>query len=130
MKSCDICQRTSALNINQNRLLQPIQPPEVPWQHIGVDLICDLPLSKEGYLHLLVAVDYLSKFVVARPLKSKRSHEVIEQLNNIYFTYETPDIVQHDQGPEFKSKVSIVEIRGSYPISVREISLSKTQSGL
>ena len=118
------------MNINQNRLLQPIQPPEVPWQHIGVDLVCDLPLSKEGYLHPLVAVDYLSKFVVARPLKSKRSHEVIEQLNNIYFTYRTPDIVQHDQGPEFKCKVCIVEIREAYPISMREISVSKPKVGL
>ena len=38
------------------------------------------------------------------------------------------DYVQHEQGPEFKSKVSIVEIMGSYLISMREISLSKTQS--
>ena len=81
-----------------------------------MDLVCDLPRSKDGYLHLLVAVCYLSKFVVARPLKSKRSHEVINQLNNIYFTYGTPNIIQHDQGPEFKSKVSIVKFGSVYTI--------------
>ena len=84
------------MNTNQNRLLQPIPPPERPWQ----------PISKDGYLHLLVAVCYLSKYVVARPLKSKRSSEVINRLRNIYLTLGTPQIIQHDQGPEFRSKVS------------------------
>ena len=76
----DKFQKTASLNTNQNRLLQPIPPPERPWQHIGVDLVCNLPMSKDGYLHLLVAICYLSKYVIARPLKSKRSHEVIDQL--------------------------------------------------
>ena len=94
-----------ALNTNNSRLLQPIQPPEAPWQHIGVDLVCDLPRSKDGYLHLLIAVCYLSKY--ARPLRSKRSRDVIDQVNDIYLTFGTPEIIQHDQGPEFQSKVSI-----------------------
>ena len=81
--------------------------PERPWQHIGVDLVCDLPISKDGNLHLLVAICYLSKYVIARPLKSKRSRDVIDQLRNIYLTLGTPEIIQHDQGPEFKSKVSL-----------------------
>ena len=95
------------MNTNQNRLLQPIPPPERPWQHIGVDLVCDLPISKDGYLHLLVAICYLSKYVIARPLRSKRSRDVIDQLRNIYLTLGTPEIIQHDQGPEFRSKVSL-----------------------
>ena len=50
---------------------------------MGVDLVCDLPRSKDGYLHLLIAVCYLSKYVVARPLRSKRSRDVIDQVNDI-----------------------------------------------
>ena len=64
-------------------------------------------MSHDGYLHILVAVCYLSKFVIAtrKPLKAKRSSEVIEKLRSMYLTLGIPDIVQHDQGPEFQSKV-------------------------
>ena len=83
-------------------------------------------------MHLLVAVCYLSKFVVAKPLRSKHSHEVINQLDIIYHTFGTPDIIQHDQGPEFKSKVShLIYLLISYlrirsylitPVGIRVIS--------
>ena len=65
-------------------------------------------MSTDGYLHLLVAICYLSKYVIARPLKSKRSCEVIDQLRSIYLTLGTPEIIQHDQGPEFKILFQIV----------------------
>ena len=87
--------------------LQPIPPPDRPWKHIGIDLICDLPLSPEGYKHILVTVCYLSKYVVVRPLKSKTSSDVIENLKDIYLDIGLPDIIQHDQGKEFTSNVSL-----------------------
>ena len=57
---------------------KPIQPPSRTWTHIGMDLNCDLPVSSEGFKHVLVTVCYLSKFVVVRPLKRKNSEEVIK----------------------------------------------------
>ena len=30
------------------------------WKHIGMDLICDLSESEDGYKHILVTVCYLS----------------------------------------------------------------------
>ena len=50
-------------------------------------------------------VCYLSKYVLARPLKSKTTKEVIENLTDIYIQVGLPDIIQHDQGGEFTSKV-------------------------
>ena len=73
-----------------------------------MDLICDLPVSEEGYRHVLVTVCYLSKYVVIRPLKSKTSDEVIENLKDIYLDIGLPDVIQHDQGKEFTSKVRII----------------------
>ena len=70
-----------------------------------MDLICNLPMTQDGYLHLLVAVCYLSKYVIARPLKSKCTKEAIDKLRSIYLTLGIPEIIQHDQGPEFQSKV-------------------------
>ena len=68
----------------------------------------DLPETPDGYKHVLVTVCYLSKFVVARPLRTKTTNEVIEQLEDIYLEFRLPDIIQHDQGKEFTSKVIFI----------------------
>ena len=73
---------------------------------VGDYAIIAISKSKDGNMNLLVTVCYLSKSVVAKLLKSKRTHEVIDQLDIIYQTFGTPDIIRHDQSPEFKSKVS------------------------
>ena len=105
VQSCLNCQLTAALPPQPQRKLQPIPPPDQPWKHIGIDLVCDLLENTEGYKHLLVTTCYLSKFCAVRPLKTKKSREVLAQLESIYFTLGVPQIIQHDQGPEFVSKV-------------------------
>ena len=96
---------TASLPPQPQRKLQPIPPPDQPWLHIGMDLICDLLETISGYRHILVTVCYLSKYVVARALKSKTSKEVIDNLKDIYLDVGLPNIIQHDQGREFTSKV-------------------------
>ena len=63
--------------------------------------------STEGFVHILVTVCYLSKYVAVRPLKTKTTTEVIENLQDIYLETGLPDIIQHDQGKGFTSGVSI-----------------------
>ena len=67
----------------------------------------DIPTNSQGYKHILVAVCYLSKFVVARPLFTKTTQSVIDVLTEIYLIFGFPAIIQHDQGREFTSKVSL-----------------------
>ena len=81
MRTCE-CQREKALPPQPQKKLRPIPPPERPWKHIGMDLICDLPETSDGYKHVLVTVCYLSKYVVARPLRTKTTSEVISQLED------------------------------------------------
>ena len=52
--------------------------PERPWQHIGIDLFVDMPTDERGYKHVLVAVCYLSKYVVARPLKLRQQQKLLQ----------------------------------------------------
>ena len=87
------------------RELKPIVPPEEPWKHCGIDLICDMPANSLGFHHILVVVCYLTKFVVARALKTKTTREVLDNLQEIHLTFGVLQIIQHDQGPEFTSKV-------------------------
>ena len=72
-----------------------------------MDLICGLPVTQDGFRHILVTVCYLSKFVVARALKSKTSEEILENLKDIYLDVGLPNVIQHDQGKEFTSKVCL-----------------------
>ncbi|KAI6661751.1 Gag-pol fusion protein [Oopsacas minuta] len=67
VKMCDVCQQTASLPPQPQKKLHPIPPPDYPWVHIGMDLVCDLPMTTEGYKHILVTVCYLSKYVLARP---------------------------------------------------------------
>ena len=45
---------TAALQPQPQKKLQPIPPPSKTWRHIGMDLICDLPESEDGYKYILV----------------------------------------------------------------------------
>ena len=72
-----------------HREFQPIIPPERPWQHIGIGLFVDMPQNEFGYKHVLVAVCYLTKYVVARPLRTKTS-AVVAELLSVYLTYGVP----------------------------------------
>ena len=93
---------------NATRELQPIPPPTRPWKPLGIDLISDFGAVNDEFKHILVAVCYLSKFICARPLKSKTNREVISNLTEIFVIYGQPEVLQHDQGPEFTSKVGFI----------------------
>jgi len=45
--------------------------------------------------------DHLTKFVILRPLKSKRAEEIAYNLLDIYTTFGAPAILQSDNGREF-----------------------------
>ena len=50
-------------------------------------------------------IDIFSRLVFLRPLQSKECAEVAENLRNIYNENGPPEILQSDQGTEFKSVV-------------------------
>ncbi|KAI6652983.1 hypothetical protein LOD99_4060 [Oopsacas minuta] len=104
IRTCHDCQTSAALPPQPQRELQPIPPPEEPWCHCGIDLICNMSRTVLGFQHILVIVCYLSKFVIARPLKTKTSKEILDCLQEIYLSFGVPNILQHDQGTEFSSK--------------------------
>ena len=63
--------------------------------------------TAQGFLHIVVIVCYLTKFVVARPLRIKTSREILGCLEEIYIPFGVPKILQHGQGPEFSSRVNV-----------------------
>ena len=64
IKSCKECQSNKVDRISRTPLLSPLVPPDSCWHTIGVDLIVDLPPTKEGnYNAICVFVCHLSKMV-------------------------------------------------------------------
>ena len=63
--SCELCQRIKKASEGRQGLFQPHAVPRRPWSHIGMDLITDLPSSKDWtgqeYDAILTFVDLLTK---------------------------------------------------------------------
>ena len=72
--------------------------PDSPWQEISVDL---LDISSGN--HLLVVVDYYSRWIEAVLLKKTDAQHVIKSMEAIFRTHGLPETVRSDNGPPFAS---------------------------
>ena len=99
---CEICQKKKQKFKKQNSSSSSSILSTQFGERGQVDLI-DLSMhpTEEGYKYILNYQDHLTKFLMLRPLKSKRSHEVNECLLNIFTIIGAPKILQCDNGTEF-----------------------------
>ena len=92
--------------------LTPIRTRDVHVRH-QIDLI---DMSRKGsvkmYRHLcryvLLVIDVFSHFLWLRPLESKSSQVIAIELECIYMEYGSPEIIQCDQGGEFKKALKLL----------------------
>jgi hypothetical protein len=63
VRTCDACQRNKPSQQATAGLLQPLPIPDHPWQQVTMDLITQLPKSRQGHDAIVVFVDKLSKMV-------------------------------------------------------------------
>jgi Integrase zinc binding domain len=66
INSCDQCQPNKSSSRAPAGLLQPLEVPKEPWEHVSLDFIMALPPS-DGFEAILVVVDKLSKPMVLVP---------------------------------------------------------------
>ena len=97
---CDECQRHKAI---PKQISQRLQNVPVMAQ-IGID-ICNLP-EVDGFKHLIVCIDYFSKWSEAKPLKNASALSVAEFLYEIICRFGCIRIQINDQGREFVNIVS------------------------
>jgi len=105
LKTCVRCQKASTRFDKSAPDMQIIAIPKKPWSQIGIDL-CSLPTSPEGYVGIVVAVDYFTKWVEAAPIKDKTAATVADFLYNLICQHGCCDIQINDQGREFVNHVS------------------------
>ena len=102
VKKCEQCQKQGDLKSPKADLkLIPIL--STMMKQMGVD-ICNLP-ETDGYCHVIVLIDYLSKWLEAKPIKDKSAPTVAQFLYEVMCRHGCFDVQINDQGREFVNQV-------------------------
>ena len=105
VKTCHICQvskKTTRPNI------PPLHPMEIVdvYSRWHVDLMINLPETKDGYKHILLLVDSMSRWPEAFPLKSQSASEISDIIySEIICRYGAPVTLVSDRGKNLLSAV-------------------------
>ncbi|KAK8555235.1 hypothetical protein V6N12_009383 [Hibiscus sabdariffa] len=102
-QQCDRCQRTGNISKRNEMPLQNILEVELldVW---GIDFMGPFP-SSYGNLYILLAVDYVSKWVEASATTHNDARTVLKFLKkNIFTRFGTPRVIISDQGRHFDNR--------------------------
>ena len=102
-KACDRCQKLGSITRRNMMPLNPILIVEI-FDCWGIDFMGPFP-SSFGYVYILVAVDYVSKWVEAIPCKNNDHKTVLKFLKqNILTRFGVPRALISDGGTHFCNK--------------------------
>nr|GFB22422.1 reverse transcriptase domain-containing protein [Tanacetum cinerariifolium] len=99
VKQCDSCQRQGKVSQRDEMPQNFIQICEI-FDVWGIDFMCPFPSSK-GNKYILVAVDYLSKWVEAKVLSTNDARVVVKFLKSLFSWFGTPKAIISDRGTHF-----------------------------
>lgn len=77
VRSCSDCQTKKQPTGKRVGLLRGVRSQQA-FEKVGVDLIRPFPLTKSGNKHIIVAVDYLTKWVMARSVAQAGTREIVD----------------------------------------------------
>ena len=103
LMKCTACQQETV----QKHGFHPLKSINVllPWDHIAIDTVVEVPVSTEGHDTLLVVVDMATRFVILKALKGKNANQIASALLETFGTFGFPTIVQSDNGTEFVNEI-------------------------
>nr|GEW58059.1 reverse transcriptase domain-containing protein [Tanacetum cinerariifolium] len=99
IKTCDICQRQGKTSQRDEMPQNSIQVCEI-FDIWGIDFMGPFPSSK-GNKYILVAVDYLSKWVEAKALPTNDARVVVKFLKSLFSRFGIPQAIISDCGTHF-----------------------------
>jgi hypothetical protein len=103
MRQCPECQHHAPYSKFASNEIQLI-PPVWPFARWGIDIVSPLPTAPGNYTHVVVAVEYFSKWVEAKPLLSITSATIQKFFwQNIVCRFSVPHEVTVDNGKQFDS---------------------------
>nr|GEX39632.1 reverse transcriptase domain-containing protein [Tanacetum cinerariifolium] len=99
VKSCDSCQRQGKISQRDEMPQNVIKVCEI-FDVLGIDFTGPF-LSSRGNRYILVAVDYLSKWVEAKALPTNDARVVVKFLKSLFTRFRTPRAIISDRGTHF-----------------------------
>ncbi|GKA80118.1 reverse transcriptase domain-containing protein [Tanacetum coccineum] len=96
---CDACQRQGKISQHDEMPQNAIQVCVI-FDVWGIDFIGPF-LSSQGNKYILVAVDYLSKWVEAKALPTNDARVVVKFLKSLFARFRTPRAIISDRGTHF-----------------------------
>ncbi|GKA66370.1 reverse transcriptase domain-containing protein [Tanacetum coccineum] len=99
VKHCDSCQRQGKISQRDEMPQNSIQVCEI-FDVWGIDFMGPFPSSR-GNKYILVAVDYLSKWVEAKALPTNDARVVVKFLKSLFARFGTPRAIISDRGTHF-----------------------------
>nr|GEY11612.1 reverse transcriptase domain-containing protein [Tanacetum cinerariifolium] len=99
VKNCDSCQRQGKISQQDEMPQNVIQVCEI-FDVWGIEFMGPFPNSK-GNKYILVAVDYLSKWVKVKALPTNDARVVVKFLKSLFSRFETPKAIISDRGTHF-----------------------------
>lgn len=100
VKSCRICVTNG--RPERPTPMQRIFAPQTVWETIAVDF--NGPYMKYGGISVLVVVDYRSRYLIARPVKSTSFEYTKRVLEELFQREGFPKCIRSDNGPPFNSE--------------------------
>ena len=82
--------------------LQTTEIPLKPFAKVSIDLVVDLPTSHKGNKNILVMVDHLTGWPMAKALPDKEATTVVRAVyEKLILENGSPEILMSDNGKEF-----------------------------
>lgn len=106
VNACLTCQRRKPPPGPPAGLLQPLRPPQHPFDRIGIDLFGPLPLTPAGNRWVVVAIDHASRYVECAALPSGSSEEIARFfIHHILLRHGAPRVLVSDRGRSFLAQL-------------------------
>nr|GEW65027.1 reverse transcriptase domain-containing protein [Tanacetum cinerariifolium] len=116
VKDCDSCQRQGKISQKDEMSQNAVQVCEI-FDVSSIDFMGPFPNSKENK-YILVAVDYLSKWVEAKALPTNNARVVVKFLKSLFSWFGTPKAIISDCGTHF-SNDQFAKVMSKYGVTHR-----------
>jgi len=99
--NCEACQRFQA-KFNTDPTLHSIPVIPTAWHSLGIDVVGPFPTSITGKRYVIIAIDYVTKWVEAKAMKTQGSAETAVFMTKIIDRLGAPALIRTDLGTHFQ----------------------------
>ena len=105
VNSCSTCQTAKRRRAQPEGKLHPLPVPALPWQSVAIDILVNLPLTREGFDAILVVICRLTKMVHLIPCRTtdKVMDLAYRYVNGVYRLHGLQDSIVSDRDTKFES---------------------------